>query len=196
MNRLKKIVAIAVAGVMMMGLSMTAFAASGISATEQKVLDKATSAKSGFTMTAAQSARFDDAVAQARNYLKGDSVDLTEEQVGTIISSIDDAVAAVKNVAPSGDITGLSAAQLKPLASTVASILQKGANAAGINVTVHANGTATFNSKDSGKTVASTAKTVKATGMSMNGTIAIMVMLVTALGGCAVVAKKKHLFVQ
>lgn len=196
MMRMKKIAAVVVAGVMVLGMSLTAFAASGISATEQKVLDAATAAKSGFTMTAGQTSKFNDAVGQARNYMNGDNVDLTEAQVSTVIASLNDAVAAVKAAAPDGDITKLSAAQLKDLASKVASLLQSGAKAAGINVTINAAGTATFKDADTGKTVGTTDKTVKATGMSMSGTVLVLIGLFAVLGGCTVVAKKKDLFAQ
>lgn len=192
MRKIKKLAAVLLAGGLMASMSLTAFAASGVSAAEQKILDKAASVKSQYTMTATQTSKYNDAVAQATSYLEKN--ELSDAQVTAITGAIDNAAAAVKAACPSGDLSTLSSADLKALASKVASALQAGADAAGIKVTIGADGTATFTSVDTGKTVAKTDATVKATGVATGTTVAVIAAMVVVLGGCALVAKKKNMF--
>lgn len=192
MRKVKKIAAVILAGAMMMSLSLTAFAASNVSANGQKVLDKAAAIKAGYTLSATQEKAYADAIGQATSYLEKN--ELSNAQVTAIAGAIDIAAAAVKAAAPDGDLTKLSSADLKALASKVSTALQAGAEAAGISIIIGTDGKATFTTKDTGKQVASTEKTVKATGVATGTTVAVIAALVVVLGGCAFFAKKKNMF--
>lgn len=192
MRKMKKIAAIILAGAMIMSLSLTAFAASNVSTNGQKVLDKAASIKAGYTLSATQEKAYADAIGQATSYLEKN--ELSDAQVTSITGAIDTAAAAVKAAAPDGDLTKLSSADLKALASKVSGALQAGAAAAGISVTIGTDGNVVFTAKDTGKQVASTEKTVKATGVATGTAVAVIAALVVVLGGCAFFAKKKNMF--
>lgn len=191
MKKVKKIVAIILAGTMMMSLSLSVFA-SNVSGNGQKILDKAASIKAGYTLSATQEKAYADAIGQATSYLEKN--ELSDAQVTSITGAIDTAAAAVKAAAPDGDLTKLSSADLKALASKVSGALQAGAVAAGISVTIGTDGNVVFTAKDTGKQVASTEKTVKATGVATGTAVAVIAALVVVLGGCAFFAKKKNMF--
>ena len=192
MKKCKRVLIALLTGVMTASMSLTAFAATGVSDSEQKILDKAAAVRGGYTMTANQEKKYNDAMAQATSYLQ--SNDLNDDQVNSIVGALENASAALSAACPDGDLTKLSAADKKALASTVASALQAGADAAGINVSISSNGTATFTSVQTGKPVASTDKTVKTTGAAAGTTAAVIAAMVVVLGGCVLAAKKKKMF--
>lgn len=192
MKKFKKIAALLLACGMLTAMSLTAFAASGVSASEQRILDKAAAVRNMYTLTEQQKKTYDDAVAQARSYLEAN--DLSDAQVDSVLGGIDNAAAAVKAVCPDGDLSKLTSADKQALATKVASALQAGADAAGIKIIINSDGTVTFKSADTGKTIASTGAAVKATGVTAGTTAAVAVALVVVLGGCALIAKRKKMF--
>lgn len=191
MKRFKKIAALLLACGLLTAMPLTAFAASGISASEQKILDKAAAIRNMYTLTAQQKKTFDNAIASARSYLEAN--DLSDSQVDAVLGAIDSAAAAVKTICPDGDLTRLSSADKQTLAAKVASALQAGANAAGIKITIHSDGTFAF-TDSKGNPAVSTGAAVKATGVTAGTTAAVVAALTVVLGGCALIAKRKKMF--
>ena len=187
---IKKLLAISASAVMMLAMSVSAFAAGSISADEQKILDelKAKNVPAEY-------------VAQAEKYLTTDGVDVTAAQASEIIADIDSAAAEA-------DKAGIKTVQdLKKNNTVLNSVVGKAQAAAKVvNVTLTVN-TATGAVKavdNSGKVIfekAGTAAagtnggnagagTLKKTGADSMSTVAVVSVLGLAVATLAVVTKK------
>lgn len=174
---IKKLLAVSVSAVMMLAMSVSAFAAGSVNASEQKILDEL-NAKN-------VPARY---VSQAKNYVEKDGVDITEAQANEIIAHID---AAAKIVSDAGIKT---AGELKNNKEVLDKVVAEASAAAKV-----LNLTLTFNyttgdvtvTDASGKTVAVVnSKTTKTTGADSMSTVAVVSVLGLAVATLAAVTKK------
>lgn len=170
--KLKKLVVCAMASVMVVASTMTAFAAE-LSNSEKKIVDALKSAGVA-----------SEYVTQAENYLKGDDVDVTDAQATTIVTQIEEAKEIAGDVK---DIAKLSADQK----SKIVKKIEAAANEVGLTVSVDTSKDSIVVKDAAGKVVAeATTKTVKDTGANMTVTVSVVSLLALALAGCAVAGKK------
>jgi hypothetical protein len=185
---MKKILACVASALLAVTVSMTAFAASGISANEQAVLDKLKAPITVGDKTLTLPAEYYN---QAENYLKQDGVDVTDEQKAVINAQIDEAVATVK----ASGVTDLA-----KLPSDVKSKLMTNAQTAAkeLDLTLtfdNSNKTITVKDK-SGNVVAKIENVIKTTGADTTVAVVTAATLVALLAGCAVVARKSKLMAK
>lgn len=94
---MKKIAACIASMVLAASLSLTAFAASGIDANEQAILDKLnTPITVGNQMMSVPAEYYN----QAENYLKQDGVSVTDAQKTQVLAKIDEATEILRRTAP------------------------------------------------------------------------------------------------
>lgn len=174
---IKKIMAVTASAVMMLAMSVSAFAAGTVDATEQKILDelKAKSVTSNY-------------ISQAENYLAKDGVNVTEAQATSIIANIDKAadIAAKANIKTKADLLKADAAVVDSIVAEVK------AAAAVVDLTVSyntKNGEVSIVDKDN-KVVATSNVGIKKTGADSMTTVAVVSVLGLAVAGLAVVSKK------
>ena len=180
--KLKKLLVCGLATVMLMSMSITAFAAT-LTADEQSIITTLTNA--------GVPAQY---VTQAQNYLAGNTTDVTSAQATVINAQI----AAAKTTAGSvTSLTALTAAQK----STIAADLSAAGKEIGITVTFDTAANSIKAVDASGVTIldaaldataTTTAPVIKATGVNVNSTIAIIAVLAMALVACGVVVSKKR----
>ncbi|MFV0527232.1 MAG: hypothetical protein ACK5MN_00700 [Lachnospiraceae bacterium] len=187
---MRKIVGMAVALVSALSLSVTVFAAGGISSSEQAILDKAYSVMSGFTFSASQQQKVNDMLAQVMSYLEAN--DLSDDQIAIIQASMDNALATVSKYGM--DFTKLTAAQRQELLASATRVLQAGAAAAGVNLSMDTDTSVDVVSESEGTVVGSTSDTIKKTGFSIGTTAAVLLAISAALTGCIVYSGKRGLF--
>lgn len=200
MTKFKKLVSFALAGAMSLAMTVSAFAATGVTTTEQKILNeaKAKALELGVDVDASQ--RYKDYYAQAESYLVKN--DLSDKQVEALVAAVDEAAAAAQKEMDSNGaakLSDLSANVFASLESKVAAQITKAAEAVGIHVAQTANG---WEVQDvNGNTVVQSTTgsdgsnaTIKQTGAELTSTVVMAVMFVGALSACIVVAKKKNLF--
>lgn len=174
---IKKILAVSVSAVMMLAMSVSAFAAGTISASEQAIIDELQAKKVPA-----------EYVSQARNYMEQDGVDFTDAQKTTVIANIDDAA----TIAKSANIK--SADDLKKASSTVIDSLMAKVSAAATAVDLKVSldaktGVAKVTDK-AGKVVATTNTGIKTTGADSMETVAVVSLLGLAVVALTVVTKK------
>lgn len=92
--KLKKLLAVAVAMTTMATISLTTFAATGINAKEQEILDKLQTEVT--TKAGAKLSLPDDYLAQAKTYLSQPDIDITADQAEETLAQINDAIQVVK----------------------------------------------------------------------------------------------------
>lgn len=199
--KIKKIAVAILTMAMVTASSVMAFAANGVSADEQKILDKLSS---GVTVNGTAVKVPAEYVNQAEKYLAAN--DVTADQVTSITSKIDDAYAVAKSENVT-DLTKLS----KDAKQKVLADAQAAAKVVGVTVTYDAKtGAITGKTADgstvltgslksdaaSGSTTAASSSNgvIKATGFGVSATVAVAVALVAGLFVCSVVADKKKLF--
>ena len=179
--KLKKLLVCGLATVMLMSMSLTAFAAT-LTADEQSIITTLTNA--------GVPAQY---VTQAQNYLAGNATDVTAAQA----TSINAQIAVAKTTA--GSVTSF-AALTTDQKNTIAADLSTAGQAIGITVTFDATANSIKAVDASGATVLSAsldtattpATVIKATGVNMNTTIAIIAVLAMALVACGVLVSKKR----
>lgn len=164
--KLKKLLVCGLASVMLMSMSLTAFAAE--LTTEEKSIITALEAAG---VPASQ-------VTKAQNYLATETV--TADQATQIISKIDAAKATANGV------TTFSALTADQKSAIIADAVDAG-NVAGVKITVDA-ATGSFTT-DAGT---SESNVIKNTGVNMNTTFAIVAVLAMSLAACGVVVSKKR----
>ena len=192
--RLKKLLIFGLATVMLMSMSITAFAATSLSADEQNIINTLT--------TAGVPTQY---VTQARNYLAGNATDVTAAQATAINAQI----TAAKTIA--GSATSLTTLTVDQQNAISADLVAAGKEI-GVVVTfdaaansikaVDASGatildasltsTATPAAATTDTTADSTTEVIKTTGVNMNTTIEIIAVLALALVACGVVVSKKR----
>ena len=177
--KLKKLLVCGLATVMLMSMSITAFAAT-LTADEQSIITTLTNA--------GVPAQY---VTQAQNYLAGNATDVTAAQATAINTQITAAKATAGSVT---SIVALTTAQKNTIAANLSTAGQA------ISVTVTYDATAnSIKAVDtlSGTTILNasldaTTPIIKTTGVNMNTTIAIVAILAMALVACGVVVSKKR----
>lgn len=174
---IKKIIAVSVSAVMMLAMSVSAFAAGTVDANEQAILNELNAKKVPA-----------EYVTQAKNYFENDGVSVTEAQAKEIIADIDEAAAIAKaaGVTSPADLSKASAATIDKIVAKA----QEAAKVLDLTVTYDAkSGVATV--KDSaGKVVATTNIGTKTTGADSMSTVAVISFLGLAVAALAVVTKK------
>lgn len=175
---IKKLLAVSVSAVMMVAMSVSAFAAGSINASEQKILDKLKASN--------VPARY---VTQATNYVEKDGVDVTEAQADKIIAYIDSAKQAV-------DKAGITTeAQLKKNQAVLDKVVADAKAAAAVLnliLTFDQSTKIVTVTDQAGKTVAKIEPNgnTKKTGADSTTTAAVVSVLGLAVAALAVVTKK------
>lgn len=167
-------------------VSTTVFAASGINAAEQTILNKLDTTVTVGSDTVKLPNQYKN---QAYNYMLSDGVDFTQQQAKDVSAKMDECIALVESE---------QASSLKDLSSkTQQALLTKAQEAASIVGLVlsfdAANGTVIIKNTN-GQVIANSDKTIKATGFDATSIYASMAAFVALLAACGVVAKKKNLF--
>lgn len=195
MKTMKKLVAAALAGVMTLAMSVSVFAATGVSAEEQTLLDKATKEAQNLGVDTNASAAFKEKYAEAEKYLAAN--DLTAEQIKEANVAIDDAVVIMKDemtaqgVTKLGDLKEkLSLEQLEALETKVATKVSDDMAKVGIKITLNANGYTI--SDAAGQPIVDSSNPIKQTGFDLTATVVVAVAFAGAVAVCLVVASKKR----
>ncbi len=198
MKMMKKIASLVLAGAMTLSMSVAAFALTGVSTEEQKILDAAP-AKAAELGVSTNSAQYQKYYSQAVTYVQQN--DMTTEQVNGAITAMNDATAKAKTAMNKAGVTSLFDLDKDTLASLTkdcAKVVTDELAAVGIEVKVSADGTVTgvVKNTETGKanTVVSTTNVIKQTGSDMTATVVASAAVVGAIAACGVVAKKKGLF--
>ena len=194
---MKKIASLVLAGAMTLSMSVAAFALTGVSTEEQKILDAAPAkaAELGVSTDSVQLSYYSQAVTYVQQN------DMTTEQVNGAITAMNDATAKAKTAMNKAGVTSLFDLDKDTLASLTkdcAKVVTDELAAVGIEVKVSADGTVTgvVKNTETGKanTVVSTTNVIKQTGSDMTATVVASAAVVGAIAACGVVAKKKGLF--
>ena len=203
MKNIRKIVALLAAALMLFSvMPLSAFAATGINANEQAVLDKlSTSAViggNGWSFTIPQ-----EYVNSAKNYFAGDC-DMTEEEKTTILSYIDTGMAVIKEEADSQKFAGKEYSLSKMGEEARSKVLSLGQSACAevdLSLTyIPTSNQVVVTPIGSNTPVFESAPVIKTTGQDFAltaGLIAVAVVAVMALGSAVMfgVSKKNGLLV-
>lgn len=207
MKMMKKVASFVLAGAMTLSMSVAAFALTGVSSEEQKILDAAP-AKAQELGVSTDSAQYKKYYSQAVTYVQQN--DMTTTQVNGALTAMDDATAKAKaamDKAGVNSLLDLDQATLKSLTSECAEIINKELDSVGIKVKVSADGSVVIeqtpvnapdgsNTTTKPNTVLTTTNVIKQTGSDMTATVVVGAALVGAVAACGVVARKKGLFAK
>lgn len=174
---IKKIMAVTASAVMMLAMSVTAFAAGTIDANEQKIIDELNAKKVPASY-----------VSQAKNYLVQDDVTVTEAEAKEIIGCIDDAaaIAEKEGIKTKADLEKASTAVFNSVLAEV----EQAAAVLDLKVTYDTKSDVfTIVDKDN-KVVATSNVGVKKTGADSMTTVAVVSVLGLAVVALAVASKK------
>lgn len=195
MKTMKKLVAAALVGVMTLAMGASTFAATGVSAEEQALLNKATQKAQELGVDTNASAAFKEKYAEAEKYLAAN--ELTAEQIKAADSSIDEAAATLKaemdaqGVTKLGDLkTKLDMSALEALENKVATQVAEAMAKVGIKITITPNGY--LISDPAGQTITDSSNPIKQTGFDLTATVAVAAAFAGAVAVCLVVASKKR----
>lgn len=197
----KKFAAVLAAGVLSASMCMPAMAASGVSAEEQKILNKMESSATGFGVTS--TSLYASYYSQAESWLASGEVDLTAKQVEAVLKAVDQAAALLQDAidangaANASDLLNIIGKDgIMKIAQQIVDAIAPGLKEVGIVITADmlAGDSGVINVKlaKDGTTIGSSDKVIKKTGMNAGATFAVAAGLVTALVGCAVTAKKNN----
>ena len=201
----KKVLSAVLAGAMTLAMSVATFAATNVSASEQKILDQA-KIKAAALGVSEDNAQYQQYYSQALTYVQTN--DMTEEQVNGALTAMDEAEAQVVTAMKEAGVSSvleLDKESLKTLTAKCANVIQKEFDKVGIEVQLSADGTVTVvknntnsNSNEPVKnnTVFQSTSVVKQTGSDMTATVVVAVAVLGAVAACGVVAKKKGLFTE
>lgn len=195
----KGIIAAALTLIMSFGLCTVCFAATGVSANEQKILDAIK------TVEVAEGKKIDlpeKYLLQAEQFLA--SNDLTDEAVKACLAKVDEAKKVVVDIAQAngGDVTPASLKAYVTTNADAAKKLTDAVNAVGdavgvkLEVKIDGNGASYAYSDVTGDKVPVSGSVIKNTGYGMGATATVAVLGVAALCGCVLVASKKELFAK
>lgn len=200
MKMMKKVASLVLAGAMTLSMSVAAFALTGVSAEEQKILDAAPAkaAELGVPTTSAQYQKY---YAQAETYVQQN--DMTTEQVNGALEAMDEATAEAKAEMTKAGVTSLldlDQSVLASLTSECAKTVNTKLESVGIKVKVSADGTvdvvSTSGDAQKSNTVVQTTNVIKQTGSDMTATVVVSAAVVGAIAACGVVARRKGLFAE
>ena len=169
MRNQKKFAAVLAAGVLSASMCMPALAASGVSAEEQKILNKMESSAAGFGVLKA-----------------------IDQAAGLLQQAIDaNGAASAKDLL---NIIGKNG--IMQIAQQIVDAIAPGLKEVGIIITADMlagdNGVINVKLAKDGTTIGSSDKVIKKTGMNAGATYAVAAGFVMALVGCAAVAKKNN----
>ncbi len=201
MRNQKKFAAVLAAGVLSASMCMPALAASGVSAEEQKILNKMESSADGFGVT--DVSLYASYYSQAESWLASGEVDLTESQVAAVLNAIGQAEGLLQQAI---DANGAASAKdllniigkdgIMQIAQQIVDAIAPGLKEVGIIITADMlageNGVINVKLAKDGTTIGSSDKVIKKTGMNAGPTYAVAAGFVMALVGCAAVAKKNN----
>ncbi|MDF2568140.1 MAG: hypothetical protein K0R90_1596 [Oscillospiraceae bacterium] len=183
---MKKLICALLSVVTIAALSLTAFAAPGISANSQEILDllsTTVTTKSGAKMTLPA-----EYLNQAKNYLMGSDVDITDEQLAASKAQIQEAISLVEES---------SATSLADLPLDVKSALVEKAQAVaetnGLSLTYASTAKKVTIKDTDGKVVFEASNVIKKTGAdySVYFAVSALLLIVAAAGGIVVLKNKK-----
>ena len=174
---IKKILAVSVSAIMMMAMTVSAFAAGTVNASEEAILAelKAKNVPAEY-------------VTQARNYMEQDGVDFTDAQKATVITNIDEAAAIAKtaNIKSVADLKNASTAVVDSLMAKATAA----ATAVNLKVSLDAKSGVVTVTDATGKVVATTNTGIKTTGADSSNAVAVMSLIGLAVVAMVVVTKK------
>lgn len=196
----KKVLSVVLAGAMTLAMSVATFAATNISADEQKILDQA-KAKAAELGVSEDSAQYQQYYSQAVSYVQ--SNDMTAEQVEGALTAMDKAVAKAETAMKTAGVSSLldlDKDALKSLVSECSDTIQTEFDKVGIQVKLSADGSVTVEKKSENGSKPSVlfqnTEVVKQTGSDMTATVVVAVAVLGAVAACGVVAKRKGLFTE
>lgn len=185
--KIKKFMVAAVATMLCLAGTMTAFAA-GISTDEQAIIDKL---KAGFTVDGKTVSVPTDIINQVENEFMKNETDVTAAQASVIEGKMDEVIA----FAQANDVTDVASA--KEYADDIIPLVQAAASEIGYTVAYDASSDTGLTVSDpEGNTVYTSKAVVNQTGFDMTAPIAVGVGMVAILAACVVVASKKNLFAK
>lgn len=220
MRTVKKLVSFVLAGAMAFGMSVSVFATSGISDSEQKILDEAKTKAVELGVDVKNSKMYKEYISQASTYLAKNA--LNQTQVDAMVKAIDDATATAKAKMQDKNVSSLaklSTEDFNKLFDQVGNQITESAKAVGISVKKTSEGyEVEALAPDADKTIdkadvyVQTNSVIKQTGpelledqnemleVQMDTATAVKpivlwcVMLAGAVVACGIVVKKKKLF--
>lgn len=222
MNRMKKIASVILAGAMSLVMSVGVFATTGITPSEQKILDTAKEKAIELGVNVDTSAKYKEYMSQASTYLVKN--ELNQEQTDAMVKAVNDAAATALSEMKANGVSSLSQLDkdtFTKLFDRVGTQITNAAKAVGIVVKKTADGYAvedivTTQPGDSNQAdikndiYMQTGSVIKQTGSEiadvdnvtasvsmatdMTNTVVLSVLFVGAVAVCGVVAKKKNLF--
>ena len=192
---------------MTVGMCMTAFAApAGVSEGEEKLLNEAVAHAKALGIDTDASAAFKSAYSQAEAFLVVNG--LNDGQIQALSNAMSAAATDAKTqmnqygVAKLADLKNVEGFDYAAYQSATVQTLAKKATDVGITVKVDANGkvfadipdksSSSSNNGGSGSSI-STDSVIKQTGLNLNATAAVMILLVAGVVLCGVYAKKRDL---
>ena len=207
MRSIKQITVFLLAAVMTVGMCMTAFAApAGVSEGEEKLLNEAVAHAKALGIDTDASAAFKSAYSQAEAFLVVNG--LNDGQIQALSNAMSAAATDAKTqmnqygVAKLADLKNVEGFDYAAYQSATVQTLAKKATDVGITVKVDANGkvfadipdksSSSSNNGGSGSSI-STDSVIKQTGLNLNATAAVMILLVAGVVLCGVYAKKRDL---
>lgn len=207
MRSIKRITVFLLAAVMTVGMCMTAFAApAGVSEGEEKLLNEAVAHAKALGIDTDASAAFKSAYSQAEAFLVVNG--LNDGQIQALSNAMNAAATDAKaqmdqyGVSKLADLKNVSGFDYAAYQSATVQTLAKKATDVGITVKVDANGkifadipdksSSSSSNGGSGSSI-STEGVIKQTGLNLNATAAVMMLLVAGVVLCGVYAKKRDL---
>lgn len=206
MRSIKRITVFLLAAVMTVGMCMTAFAApAGISEGEEKLLNEAVAHAKALGVDTDASAAFKGYYSQAEAFLIVNG--LNDGQIQGLSNAMNAAATDAKakmdqyGVAKLADLKNVMGANdFKAYQNSTVQTLAKKATEVGITVKVDADGKIfadipdkSSSSSDNGGSSIGTDSVIKQTGLNLNATAAVMILLVAGVVLCGVYAKKRDL---
>lgn len=203
MKMMKKVASLVLAGAMTLAMTVSAFALTGVSAEEQKILDAAP-AKAAELGVSTDSAQYEKYYSQALTYIQQNDMSATE--VEGAMTAMDKATTEAKAAMDKAGVTSLfdlDEATLKSLTADCAEVINTELAKVGIKVKVSADGkvdvvteTTGDNNDKKENTVVQTTNVIKQTGSDMTATVVVLATVVGAVAVCGVAAKKSGLLAK
>lgn len=210
MRKMKMLVSVLLTGAMILATSVSAFATTGVTVEEQRILDTAKTKAVELGVDVNSSAKYKEYISQTTTYLSQN--DLSQKQIDALVVAIDGATTTAKSQMVSSGVntlTELNTADFETLLKKVEDQVIAATKEVGITIQKNADGSYTVLA--AGKVVVNNNSPIKQTGTDiaadkvrasvsidttadMTTTVMLGVMFVGAVAVCGVVAKKKKLF--
>lgn len=185
----KSVLTLLLAFLLCLASSISAMAATGLTADEETILDKLRAGVEINGKTVEVPASY---INQAENELMKNAQDITAEDAALINSKIDEvaAIAKAENITKASDLKNSASAE------KIIGLVQEAAAVVGYTVSYDAASGIVNVLDPNGNSVFTTKNVINQTGFDMTATVVAGSVLVTLLAACAVVAGKKKLFVR